>query len=91
MRKTAAPKKVTMASLARAKERKRKKREKTYCLCGGPDSGKMVLCDTCKEWFHDVCLEENGIEVPWLPNGGTRRGWKLPCPKCNMRSKLPRN
>lgn len=33
--------------------------DKLYCLCEGPESGKMIMCDskTCKHtWFHYKCV-----------------------------------
>ena len=27
-----------------------------YCICRQPDSGKMVECGQCKEWYHDDCI-----------------------------------
>ena len=45
-----------------------------YCSCRGPNSGKMIHCDSCSQWFHDTCQS-----VPpkfW----NTRKVWK--CTKC---------
>lgn len=28
----------------------------TYCLCGGPEHGFMIRCDTCDEWYHGPCV-----------------------------------
>merc|ERR1711997_438940 len=31
-----------------------------YCVCGGIDNGSyMIHCDSCEEWFHSTCLEQN--------------------------------
>ena len=26
-----------------------------YCICRLPESGRMIMCDSCHEWFHSVC------------------------------------
>jgi hypothetical protein len=34
---------------------------KTYCYCKQPESGRMIQCDECMDWFHFTCahLEDN--------------------------------
>ena len=27
-----------------------------FCECRQPESGRMVQCDQCQEWFHDDCV-----------------------------------
>ena len=37
------------------------------CVCGEPDTGAMVQCDGCKNWFHLTCAkltEENAQALP---------------------------
>lgn len=38
--------------------------EVKICLCRGPESGNMVGCETCDEWFHFDC-------VGYIPPAGT--------------------
>lgn len=46
--------------------------EKVYCICQKPGYGKMIECDTCKEWFHLDCM---GIK-----EGSEPKDWS--CPSC---------
>ncbi|KAL3925773.1 MAG: hypothetical protein SGILL_000191, partial [Bacillariaceae sp.] len=44
---------------------------KRYCVCGGPNDGKQMLCcDKCKKWFHGACmnvtLSEADASESWL-------------------------
>jgi len=35
-----------------------------YCVCGGIDNGSyMIHCDSCEEWFHSTCIEQNKNET----------------------------
>ena len=27
-----------------------------YCHCKGEESGVMVQCEQCEEWYHDECI-----------------------------------
>ena len=27
-----------------------------YCICKGPSTGAMVMCDKCSHWFHNECM-----------------------------------
>ncbi|KAI9262682.1 hypothetical protein BY458DRAFT_515088 [Sporodiniella umbellata] len=45
-----------------------------YCFCRKPEHGMMVACDTCKEWYHDVCVK--------LPRGVARSTTSYVCPIC---------
>ncbi|KAI7883965.1 hypothetical protein K492DRAFT_205018 [Lichtheimia hyalospora FSU 10163] len=27
-----------------------------YCFCHGPESGLMIECDVCHEWYHSTCV-----------------------------------
>ncbi|WFD36106.1 hypothetical protein MCUN1_002977 [Malassezia cuniculi] len=27
-----------------------------YCICRGPSTGAMVMCDKCNHWFHNDCM-----------------------------------
>ena len=52
--------------------------EDSYCLCGGPSSGRMIACDDphCKiEWFHLECVGLNANGASY-----SRATWY--CPDC---------
>ena len=31
---------------------------KVYCVCRLPESGTMVMCDVCQEWYHTDCVPD---------------------------------
>ena len=37
-----------------------------YCICRLPESGRMIMCDLCHEWFHSEC-------VPHVPEAVWKR------------------
>ena len=37
------------------------------CVCGEPDTGAMVQCDGCKNWFHLTCAKLTEEEAQTLP------------------------
>ena len=37
------------------------------CVCKGPDTGAMVQCDGCKNWFHLSCVKLTEEEAQALP------------------------
>ena len=36
---------------------------KTYCYCKWGESGTMICCDKCNNWFHDECLGLTEAEI----------------------------
>lgn len=38
-----------------------------YCLCRLPESGYMIQCDVCQEWYHDTCIiiPKNINNIKW--------------------------
>ncbi|KAJ2864115.1 hypothetical protein GGH94_003149 [Coemansia aciculifera] len=34
-----------------------------YCVCLGPDSGLMVECEACHEWYHLFCVNLNPADI----------------------------
>jgi len=39
-----------------------------HCFCRLPESGKMIQCDLCQQWFHFLCinLPETVNNSPWF-------------------------
>ena len=37
------------------------------CVCGEPDTGAMVQCDGCKNWFHLACAKLTEEDARALP------------------------
>ena len=36
-----------------------------YCMCRGTDDGsRMIACDSCREWFHQMCVLGRGVRPP---------------------------
>ncbi|KAJ2732640.1 hypothetical protein IW152_003674 [Coemansia sp. BCRC 34962] len=34
-----------------------------YCVCLGPDSGLMVECESCSEWYHPYCVNLETADI----------------------------
>lgn len=34
-----------------------------YCICRQPETGNMIACDNCEEWFHAECFNINLQEI----------------------------
>ncbi|KAF9431525.1 hypothetical protein BGZ76_000196 [Entomortierella beljakovae] len=52
------------------------KDEQIYCLCRAPESGMMVECDECHEWYHGPCVRVTKREASIKSN--------YICPICNL-------
>ncbi|KAF9340240.1 hypothetical protein BGZ91_002904 [Linnemannia elongata] len=50
--------------------------EPIYCLCRSPESGMMVECDECHEWYHGTCVRVTKREASLKSN--------YICPVCNL-------
>ncbi|KAK5828037.1 PLU-1-like protein-domain-containing protein [Linnemannia elongata] len=50
--------------------------EPIYCLCRNPESGMMVECDECHEWYHGTCVRVTKREASLKSN--------YICPVCNL-------
>ncbi|KAK3844929.1 MAG: PLU-1-like protein-domain-containing protein [Linnemannia gamsii] len=50
--------------------------EPIYCLCRNPESGMMVECDDCHEWYHGTCVRVTKREASLKSN--------YICPVCNL-------
>ena len=45
-----------------------------YCLCGNTSEGNMIGCDSCDNWFHNVCIGlETSVEEYYCPQCDIRR------------------
>lgn len=54
----------------------------TYCICRRPESGVMISCEKCNEWYHCKCLK--------LGRGKTKFVDKFVCPICDYRVEYPK-
>ncbi|KAG1048342.1 hypothetical protein G6F43_009262 [Rhizopus delemar] len=50
-----------------------------YCICRKPESGLMIACDICKEWYHNPCVR--------VPRSVVRSSISYVCPICNNEEK----
>ncbi|KAG0235805.1 hypothetical protein BGX31_004171 [Mortierella sp. GBA43] len=50
--------------------------EQIYCLCRASESGMMVECDECHEWYHGPCVRVTKREANTKTN--------YICPVCNL-------
>lgn len=50
--------------------------EQIYCLCRSTESGMMVECDECHEWYHGPCVRVTKREATTKSN--------YICPVCNL-------
>ena len=35
----------------------------TYCVCKSEESGEMIECSQCRDWFHDECVELSASDL----------------------------
>ncbi len=54
-----------------------------YCICRGPETLPMVMCDQCTDWFHPGCLPVN---IPAKAFKNKCHPWK--CPSCTCKLAL---
>ena len=58
-----------------------------YCFCRKPESGYMLQCELCHEWYHAACLHiPKGKRVPGKDTG---KDSHFLCPSC-LRTRRPR-
>jgi histone demethylase JARID1 len=53
-----------------------------FCMCRQPESGLMLECDVCHEWYHGKCLKVAKKDV--------KGDNKYVCPICDWRIQIPR-
>ncbi|ORY74825.1 PLU-1-like protein-domain-containing protein [Protomyces lactucae-debilis] len=53
-----------------------------FCMCRQPESGLMLECDVCHEWYHGKCLKVAKKDV--------KGDNKYICPICDWRIQIPR-
>jgi histone demethylase JARID1 len=54
-----------------------------FCICRKPESGMMIECELCHEWYHGRCLK--------IARGKVKEDDKYTCPICDYRVKIPRD
>ncbi|KAI9760536.1 MAG: hypothetical protein M4579_001621 [Chaenotheca gracillima] len=54
-----------------------------FCICRQPESGMMIECEVCHEWYHGKCMK--------IPRGRIKEDDKYTCPICDWRVKIPRD
>ncbi|KAF2725161.1 PLU-1-domain-containing protein [Polychaeton citri CBS 116435] len=54
-----------------------------FCICRRPESGMMIECEQCREWYHGKCLK--------IARGKVKEDDKYTCPICDWRVKIPRD
>jgi len=54
----------------------RLKNSESYCFCGGPAFGFMIMCDKCDEWYHGPCVTVTKGLADTMPI--------YHCPKCQF-------
>ncbi|KAF2665460.1 PLU-1-domain-containing protein [Microthyrium microscopicum] len=54
-----------------------------FCICRKPESGMMIECEMCHEWYHGRCLK--------IARGKVKEDDKYTCPICDYRVKIPRD
>jgi len=48
----------------------------TYCICNGPDDGRvMIQCEKCEDWFHAECVHLSDEECEKMEH--------FTCPRCS--------
>ncbi|KAI9310266.1 hypothetical protein BX666DRAFT_2033269 [Dichotomocladium elegans] len=68
---------ITAADIATTKKRN----SSVYCICRTPESGRMIECDVCHEWYHIVCLKVSQREAS--------ADAKYICPICDVGQTIP--
>lgn len=51
-----------------------------YCLCRGPQSGFMIGCDSCDEWYHNACVN--------ISKSGAERQPEYVCLRCLLKTQF---
>ena len=54
-----------------------------FCLCRRPESGMMIECTICHEWYHSKCLK--------IARGKVKDDDDFICPICDHTKKIPRD
>lgn len=54
-----------------------------FCICRRPESGMMIECELCHEWYHGKCLK--------IARGKVKEDDKYTCPICDYRLRIPRD
>ena len=54
-----------------------------FCLCRRPESGMMIECTICHEWYHSKCLK--------IARGKVKEDDDFICPICDHTKKIPRD
>ena len=54
-----------------------------FCLCRRPESGMMIECTICHEWYHSKCLK--------IARGKVKDDDEFICPVCDHTKKIPRD
>lgn len=54
----------------------------TYCFCRRPESGVMIACERCEEWYHCKCLR--------FGRGKSKKVDNYICPICDHHDVVPR-
>ncbi|EPX74938.1 multi-copy suppressor-Chk1 [Schizosaccharomyces octosporus yFS286] len=54
-----------------------------YCFCRLPESGMMIECEVCHEWYHAKCMKMSKKKL--------RANEKFVCPICDYRVEIPRH
>ncbi|KAL1924863.1 uncharacterized protein VTP21DRAFT_4517 [Calcarisporiella thermophila] len=60
----------------------KEKRTEVYCMCRMPESGVMVQCEACQEWYHIVCVKVSRKEA--------KTQERYVCPICDPTITIPR-
>ncbi|KAI5298512.1 hypothetical protein KEM55_003304, partial [Ascosphaera atra] len=61
----------------------RSKNKDVFCLCRQQESGLMIECNICHEWYHGKCLK--------IARGKVKEDDDYTCPICDWRVKIPRD
>ncbi|KAI9802385.1 MAG: hypothetical protein M1833_001891 [Piccolia ochrophora] len=54
-----------------------------FCICRQPESGMMIECELCHEWYHGKCMK--------IARGKVKEDDKFSCPICDWRVTIPRD